>query len=271
MIIPSDNVSELKLDNHDIHLWITKPQNMRQADILARYKSILNEEELKKQNSYIFAEKRHNALITRAFVRDLLSHYMAIHPSHWQFKAGSHGKPEIVNPLLPLRFNLSHTDDLIICAVTLNDDIGCDVEIVYRNCGFLSIAESYFSQEEFLDLLDTPENDQRNRFFDYWTLKESYIKTCGSGLSIPLTDFSFQIGSSRMQHKNDNIQLSFSAKRFDSAQFWRNWLFYPNEKHRIAVSIRGKYNNQTRQSRFRYFENTPLLETTELSDLSFHS
>ena len=269
MIISNKNVSVLKLNNNDIHVWITKPRCIQQTGLLAQYKSILTDEELKKQNSYIFAEKRHNALITRTFIRDLLSHYEDIHPSHWQFITGSHGKPEIVNPVLPLKFNISHTDDLIICAVMLSDEIGCDVEMVNRNCSFLSIAEDYFSQQEFSDLLNTPEKEQRSRFFDYWTLKESYIKARGLGLSIPLTDFSFEIGSSKLQHKNDNIRLRFSANRFDHAQFWRNWLFYPNEKHRIAISTKGKTNNQARQYEFRFFENTPLLQTSELSKLSF--
>ncbi|GJL75837.1 4'-phosphopantetheinyl transferase family protein [Nitrosomonas sp.] len=169
----------------------------------------------------------------------------------------------------PLRFNISHTNDLIICAVTFTDDIGCDVEMVHRNCDFFSIAKSYFSWKEYLDLINTSKNQQRSRFFDYWTLKESYIKTCGQGLSIPLTDFSFQIGSSRLQHENDNIQLSFSVKRTDHAQFWRSWLFYPNEKHRIAVSLRGKSSNQGKPYRFRFFENTPMLKTIELSELRF--
>jgi len=269
MLLCADKPASFQLQSNDIHLWFTKPQNIRQTDLLKRYKKLLTEDETLRQKSYIFPKKRHNELITRAFVRNLLSCYVNIHPAHWQFKTGIQGKPEIINAMLPLRFNISHSDDLIICAITLNDDIGCDVEMINRNCRFLSIAKDNFSKKEFSDLLNLPENQQCSRFFDYWTLKESYIKARGLGLSLPLKDFSFQIGSSRLRQLNENIQLGFHTKCFDNPQHWRSWLFYPNEKHRVAVSIKGKPSNQTKKYRFRYFKNIPLYKTIELKEMSF--
>jgi len=259
----------LKLGSNDIHIWISRANRIRQTDLLKRYRDLLTRDELLKQNNYVCAKKRHGALITRAFVRDLLSRYVNIPPHLWQFKQNSHGKPEVINPPLPLRFNISHTDDVIICAVTLNDDIGCDVEMIHRSCAFLSIAEINFSPEEFSDLLKVPEKEQRSRFFDYWTLKEAYIKTCGTGFSLPLTEFSFQIGASRSRYENGNIQLGFSAREFGCARVWRSWLFYPNNSYRIAVSVRRKAGYQTQQFSFRFFESIPLVSMFELSKLRF--
>jgi 4'-phosphopantetheinyl transferase len=261
----------LKLNSNEIHIWISRAGRIRQTELLKHYQNLLTEDELLKQNSYVCPKKRHSALITRAFVRDLLSRYVNLPPHLWRFKQNLHGKPEIINPSLPLRFNISHTDDVIICAVTLNDDIGCDVEMIHRSCPFLSIAEINFSPEEFSDLLKTPEKEQRSRFFDYWTLKEAYIKTCSMGFSLPLTEFSFQIGVSRSEHENGNIQLEFSAREFGCAKVWRSWLFYPNNNHRIAVSVRRKTGCQTQQFGFRFFESIPLVNTLELSKLRFRA
>jgi len=261
----------LKLDSNDIHIWISRASRIRQTDLLRRYQDVLTEDELLKQNSYVCTKKRHSALITRAFVRDLLSRYVNIPPHLWQFKLNSYGKLEIINSPQPLRFNISHTDDLIICAVMLNDDIGCDVEMIYRGCSFLSIAENYFSPEEFSDLLKTPEKEQRSRFFDYWTLKESYIKAQGSGLSLSLSEFGFHIGTSGSEYINDNIKLELSSIHADCAKFWRSWLFYPNKGHRIAVSVRRQTDSQTQQFSFRFFESIPLVSTLELSKLHFHA
>ena len=259
-----DYSSLLKLGSNDVHLWVVQPQVIRQVNLLALYRNLLSEEELQKQQSYVFEKKRHSALITRAFIRDVLSHYADIPPALWQFKAGSHGKPEIVNSQQPLQFNLSHTDDLIICAVTLIDEIGCDVEMTDRNNDFLAIAENYFSKSEYEELLSNSGIQQRSRFYDYWTLKESYIKALGQGLAIPLTDFSFHIGPAERNQYNDNIGLSFPPHRTDLAEHWRNWLFYPDYKHRIAISVKSQSDNQTRYYKFRYFENTPLVITKEL-------
>ena len=71
---------------------------------------------VKKQQRYKFAKDRHDALITRAFIRDLLSYYADVLPQDWRFEKGEKDKPEIVNPPIPLRFNISHTKNLIICA-----------------------------------------------------------------------------------------------------------------------------------------------------------
>lgn len=276
----------LTLSKNDIHLWSTKPQalfedesenesehnNKKKSEhsltnqlLIEQYKTILTPEELKRQQRYKFRKDQHNALVTRAFIRDLLSHYADVAPSDWRFVKGEKDKPEIENPPLPLRFNLSHTEGLIICAVTLDNDIGCDVEYIARNNDVLSIADRFFSPLESTALFSLPQKKQRDRFFDYWTLKESYIKAWGLGLAIPLKDFSFTIAppihsSDKMI---DDIALSFAARRQDNANHWRSWLFYPNNTHRIALSLRGKTNIQANRYSFRFFESTPLLSMIE--------
>lgn len=259
----------IPINPDEIHLWITHPQNHKHPELIKRYKTLLTEAETQKQQRYRFEKDQHDALITRAFIRDLLSHYADIKPEDWRFDKGEKDKPEIINPPLPLRFNLSHTDELIICAVTLQDDIGCDVENMTRNNDILSIADRYFSSSETQELFSLPLNKQRSRFFDYWTLKESYIKAWGLGLSIPLGDFSFTIGSPELDDqgaalRNSDIRLSFAAHRIDYPEIWRSWLFYPNSTHRVALSVRSQSDNRNRPYRLRFFESTPLINTQEI-------
>ena len=224
---------KLTLANNEIHLWMTKPEELLGNDeLLTTYATLLTSKETAKQQRYKFAKDRHDALITRAFIRDLLSYYADIAPQDWQFEKGEKDKPEIINCPLPLRFNISHTKNLIICAVTLEDDIGCDVENTGRSNDVLAIAERYFSPTESKELFTLPVAQQRNRFFDYWTLKESYIKAWGLGLAIPLKDFSFNIADTEDKHKElltikHNISLSFAEHRVDEPQIWRSWLIYP--------------------------------------------
>jgi len=285
---------KINLALNDIHLWTTKPHDLalninentdQNNELLLKYHALLTPEESKKQQRYKFTKDRHDALITRAFIRDLLSYYAEVLPQDWRFDKGEKDKPEIVNPPLPLRFNISHTKNLIICAVTLNDDIGCDVENIGRTNDVLAIAERYFSPQETTELFSLPTAEQRNRFFDYWTLKESYIKAWGLGLAIPLADFSFAIfdketdketDKSAQQQGNFNIKndihLSFAKHRADSSEVWRSWLFYPieekeepKEQHRIAISLRAKNNNQAIDYQLRFFNSIPLLGYQELS------
>ncbi|MFT7005817.1 MAG: 4'-phosphopantetheinyl transferase [Colwellia sp.] len=258
--------SSLDIKKNEIHLWQVNPDNVTQPELLNQYKSLLSADETIKQQRYKFSHDRHDALITRAFIRDLLSYYADIAPNDWRFDKGEKDKPEIVNPPLPLRFNISHTKGLIICAVTLEDDIGCDVENTTRSNDVLAIANRYFSAIETKELFSLPKEQQRHRFFDYWTLKESYIKAWGLGLAIPLKDFSFNITDAIVEKSphftiKSAISLSFAQHRVDDANRWRNWLLYPNsnEPHRIAIALRAKDNNQDSLYQLRCFNSTPLL------------
>ena len=277
---------KLTLANNEIHLWMTKPEELLGNDeLLTTYATLLTSKETAKQQRYKFVKDRHDALITRAFIRDLLSYYADIAPQDWQFEKGEKDKPEIINCPLPLRFNISHTKNLIICAVTLEDDIGCDVENTGRSNDVLAIAERYFSPTESKELFTLPVAQQRNRFFDYWTLKESYIKAWGLGLAIPLKDFSFNIADTEYNHKElftikQNISLSFAEHRVDEPQIWRSWLVYPTtamdekQEHRIAISLRSKKpaskkdnqeaDNQNTDYQLRFFNTLPLLGYVEI-------
>ena len=153
----------------------------------------------------------------------------------------------------------------------LNDDIGCDVENTQRTSDVMSIAKYSFSESEVNDLTLQPTAQQTSRFFDYWTLKESYIKAWGLGLSIPLKDFSFTLPNNHQQENVsyiEDIKLSFAAHRIDDANVWRSWLFYPNNIHRVALSVRATNNNQTTNYKMRFFNSIPLIKSTETTSFS---
>ncbi|XP_028085253.1 uncharacterized protein LOC114286300 [Camellia sinensis] len=78
----------------------------------------------------------------------------------------------------PLHFNLSHTSSLIACGVTMDSQIGIDVEEKQRTIrnDILSFARRYFSHHEmdFLAAISDPEV-QRQEFIKLWTLNEAYV------------------------------------------------------------------------------------------------
>ena len=114
----------------------------------------------------------------------------AVDPRSWIFLAGPNGKPEIARPKCRLHFNLSHTRDFAGCAVTKAGSIGFDVEDVSRSID-PAVAEQNFRREE-IEFLGRPNDASwQDRFYEVWTLKESYLKARGSGLLVPLTGFAF--------------------------------------------------------------------------------
>lgn len=154
---------------------------------------LLSAEERTRAARFHFERDRQVYIAGHALMRGMLARCTGRDPRQWQFSTGPHGKPEaIAAPGEPgLRVNLSHTRGLAAVALTLEADIGVDVEWIERETSYMDLAGRFFSPQEQRYLASKPENLQRHVFFALWTLKEAYIKAIGLGLAMPLSDFAF--------------------------------------------------------------------------------
>ena len=212
----------LSTDNSEIHLWFAVPGEITDPRLLDEYQTMLTDSEREKQSRFYFASDRHRYLITRALVRTVLSRYAAAQPRDWIFEADDFGRPHIVNlppSKLGLSFNISHTDGLILLGVTKGAAIGVDVENLGSRELSIAVADRYFAPEELAVLHSLPEARQKSHFFDLWTLKESYIKARGMGLSIPLDRFSFCFPADHV------IGFSTDPSLGDDFARWQFWQF----------------------------------------------
>jgi 4'-phosphopantetheinyl transferase len=98
---------------------------------------------------------------------------------------GEKGKPHIDN-LKDIHYNISHSGHYVVCAVAPTE-IGIDVERVRKVN--LRIAERFFSAPEIHDLMACDEKDRMHYFITLWTIKESYLKAIGRGLTQHLNSF----------------------------------------------------------------------------------
>ena len=230
----------ITLNSTDIHVWYVFPDDIQDSKLLAMYDNLMTPEEKTQQQRFKFAQHRHQYLITRALIRTTLSRYIELKPNEWRFHKNKYGRPEIImsKGMPPLRFNLSHTNGIIVCAVALKEDIGVDVEDMTRKSAIINIADRFFSAQEIKDLHAVA--NQRERFFEYWTLKESYIKACGMGLALPLDQFSFHISQAHQ------ISISFDIRLHDNPSMWQFWQLNLTPQHKMAISFRQNTHNKTR-------------------------
>lgn len=98
---------------------------------------------------------------------------------------GEKGKPHIGN-LTDVHYNISHSGHYVVCAVAPSE-IGIDVERIRKVN--LRIAERFFSPSEIQDLLACEEETRMQYFITLWTIKESYLKAVGRGLTQHLNSF----------------------------------------------------------------------------------
>ena len=109
---------------------------------------------------------------------------------------GEHGKPIVEG----LEFSLAHSGNIVICAVS-HAPIGCDVERLRKAPN--GVAERYFSDSErgYLSHFSGEEYDRA--FFRLWTMKESYVKMTGEGLSVPFEAYEVIVDQDNISSARD--------------------------------------------------------------------
>jgi 4'-phosphopantetheinyl transferase len=152
---------------------------------------MLSADEQTRAERFYFPRDQQRFIIARGLLRVILSRYLGMEPGDLRFCYNPHGKPALAPECgrERLRFNLSHSHEHVVYAVTREREIGIDLEHVRVDLADRDIAARYFSPREAAALAALPPELQRLAFFNCWTRKEAYIKASGQGLLIPLHQF----------------------------------------------------------------------------------
>jgi 4'-phosphopantetheinyl transferase len=212
-----------------LNLWYSRPEDLPAQTFAEGYDHILSEEERARSRAFHFEKHRCEYLTTRLLVRNALSHYHPFPPQEWKFQTGPYGKPAIAQNC-DLRFNLSNTPELVVCLIGKDTELGIDIEPLHRAGEVAKVANEVFSSLELAQLKVLSDSNKLDRALSLWTLKESYIKARGLGLSLPLKRFSFIFGESNEFHLEIDPSL-----RDDSA----DWQFcsFNLAGHRVALTV----------------------------------
>jgi 4'-phosphopantetheinyl transferase len=149
-------------------------------------RALLSADERERADRFHFARDPDRFTAARATLRRVLGGYLGRAPDQLVFAYSSHGKPSIAG----LAFNVSHSNELALFAVTRGREIGVDVEWHRPDVDVPSVARGSFSISEQEALFARPPAEQITAFYRTWARKESYIKAHGDGLSLPLGSFS---------------------------------------------------------------------------------
>jgi 4'-phosphopantetheinyl transferase len=253
--------ARLQLPPTQVHLWIVFDDDLKGNGALSDYRQLLSEEERQQETRFHFERHRRQYVITRALVRTVLSRYADIAPQDWLFTTNAYGRPTATaahSPAAAASFNVSHTERMIICGVASEGPVGVDVEYLERRLESFDIAKRYFSPDEVGALHETPMSERSRQFYYYWTLKESYIKAKGQGLSIPLDQFSFHFSGT------ENVRISIQPGLDDVAENWRFWLVQPSPEHVAAICARRTEHQELLIRRVVPLETEELFETSIL-------
>jgi 4'-phosphopantetheinyl transferase len=177
------------LHRNEIHVW--KVDLGEEVFSALRAYATLSAQERGRADKFKFDRDRIKYVRAHTALHHILASYLNVQPGAIEFSEGPQGKPDLILPpgKLPLKFNLSHSGDAALVAVTLDRHVGIDIEYVQRELDCLEIADRFFAPAEIRKLRALDPETQTRAFFTCWTRKEAYIKAKGGGLSIPLQDF----------------------------------------------------------------------------------
>lgn len=123
-------------------------------------------------------------LLSELFVQYAVTFYGGMEREKIQFAHTPLGKPYIKDA--PVHFNISHAGDWMLCAIS-SEEVGIDIEKIGKTD--YQIARRMFHPDEYQEMKPYSILERRKVFYEYWTMKESYVKYTGTGLSVPLNSF----------------------------------------------------------------------------------
>lgn len=196
------------------------------------FRNFLTSPELERMQRVASQSARDQHIAAWALLRTRLAQYTNEPPGSWIFERNRYGRPYIVKPLSfqGIQFNISHTDGIVACAVSIGHGVGVDVEDTTRDVDFIGLSKRFFSPLEAREVGRLEGEQARAAFFTYWTLKECYIKGCGKGLSMPLDAFWFDLSAA-------GPRLSCTDQCNDDPERWQFFQFAPTETHIVALAV----------------------------------
>lgn len=152
---------------------------------------LLSPDERARADRFRRPELRRRYAIAHAALRVELSRAVGCAPGELVFAEGEHGKPSLVVPECDVQFNLSHSGEHAVIALTRERAVGVDVEHL-RPVRATAIARRFFAPSEFAALERLQGADRDRAFLRCWTRKEAWVKGLGQGLRVSLS--SFEVG-----------------------------------------------------------------------------
>ena len=234
---------------NEVHIWFCRPETIKDEEKLVTYRSVLSTQEIQQHDRFHFDKDKHSYLVSHALLRYALSKYSTVEASQWQFSCNSHGKPELKQHTADLdidapaiKFNLTHTEGLCACVVTLHRACGIDAENIHRKNRLAAVAQRMFAEEELKVLHENTQDT--HQFYNFWTLREAYVKALGTGLAGSSKDYYFSVDpdgsvdvNGRADTQDRTANINFKNRRQAENSQWQFCLFEPTKEHCLAVAF----------------------------------
>ena len=181
------------LSANEIHIW--RVSLHPPSSLFPTLWSMLDQKEQQRAQRFKFTKHQDAFVSARSALRIILSRYLNLAPENLKIDVEPHGKPYLLAPSVspPLSFNIAHSESLALLAVSLNRQVGIDLEHHRSNVHYVSLLNRICSLQEKSSLSTLLPEQQKSAFFSCWTRKEAYVKALGKGLLVPLSSITVSL------------------------------------------------------------------------------
>ncbi|HEV2393476.1 MAG TPA: 4'-phosphopantetheinyl transferase superfamily protein [Verrucomicrobiae bacterium] len=144
----------------------------------------MSDDEIQRAGRFHFEQHRNRFIAGRGLLRAVLARYLCAAPKQIKFAYGTNGKPCLAKSTGGdnLEFNLAHSEDVALLAVTRTFPVGIDVERIRPMPDAAELVARFFSPRESAIFRGLPSEEQSSAFFSLWTRKEALLKATGEGI-----------------------------------------------------------------------------------------
>lgn len=202
------------------------------ASSVSDAKQFLSPDELARTDAFRNEQAQRNYIIAHAALRQILASRLQLKPAELAFLNGPQGKPALAGTVAGrLEFNLTHSSNLALVAVTPGAEVGIDVETMRPMPDALRLAERFCSATESEALSALPVDEQAATFLNLWTRKEAFVKATGLGIVNTLARFEVTMGAeAKVKSIDGDPRL---------AAQWTLHSFQPAPGYIAAVAVRS--------------------------------
>lgn len=226
----------LKLNPDQILIYTLDISTISEKKIILD--GFLSSSELDRSEKFKFENDKYRYIISRSILRNIIGKLLPLDPKLIKFLTNEFGKP-FLDPAeySNLKFNLSHSGDLIVYGFCLDTDIGIDIEQIDYSINYNELAKNFFSAHEISFLINSPnEKNSIENFFRIWTRKEALLKSVGTGLlpdlkTMDVLDDQIYLDMILPEFQNNNTQSVYISE------------ILIHEDYKTAIASVGKINS----------------------------
>lgn len=154
-----------------------------------------------------------------------------------KYRRNAHGKPYLEDRE-DIYVNWSHSGDYVICAIA-DREVGIDLQYAGKEPKE-SLVRKLLQPKEIHFYEHTPEAEQQRLFYEYWAVKESFLKALGSGFATPLDKFYVEflkVSDAGKEAEKNAMKVPIIIQDINHKQYSCRLLTVKNEEYAAALCI----------------------------------